>query len=1142
MNMESFHLPAWRWDTLVHAMLHSLWQAPLIAGLLWLALRSLSARHARTRYALCLLAHAGVLIATIATVSAVGRVGSGRYLMAQKIHNPDVSDPTVVTTEMVHVYGPVAIHRPWTTWAGWAWACGAGIALLRTAIQTIRAGALAERGEPVIDAVILKLIARLAGRLGIRRAICVVSSSDWKVPGVVGFVWPTLLLPAAMIGGIPPEQLAMILAHELAHIRRWDYLVNVWQQLVEAFLFFNPAVWWIGRQVRVEREACCDALAVAITGDANTAARTLADFAQHLIPSHSGLVLAGDGGSPGDLLDRIRRILRPDERLALAMPWYSTAVALISGIALLLLLGNGVNAVVVEAQTFLTPTERVDQIATMQQAIAAAQYSWVKDCNVSGAVRTADHSPLPADLRINMLNTFGSGYGQGIIPATGRDGHFTCQIAQGEVELAADANNYAPSFAGPFEAKERATFPLVDLVLDRGFPAIIHVVDLAGKPLAGAVVESNFVLARYGKFNNLAKRIGKTDVNGNCTLEHATSGAIAKLTTTCSGFQFSYENITLDPKTATTVRLVPATPTTCTIVDASTGQPITGATVSMAASDGSADNDAESFGLRDKWRPPPVLATSESAGRFNLSSLRNDSNYAIWVTAAGHGSELITGVHAGQKDLTIKMGPARVIHGSITGDFSRLVKAKTTNAPQLHVVLSVVMPSPTDSKSEFMSEEDIPVTVSNGVGTFEIDDPAPGSVELRPPGVPPVYLKTEDVVAHGPCDFVIPSENDEPNHRRTVIFKFDVPSGAPLPQGSLDVTVFSKAENSYWTIVVPIKDGVARYEVNAPTTIGYNGESLAGYCIGQKFGIAVDAGSDPFIVSIPAKPAGAARGQVLESDGSPSQYFSVSAVYIGGTDPNGYPPMLQPFNGTGTFLLTPFPFGSRYRFLARSDDRYILSDELGFDDLHPIQNLKFQFGPGQTLHVHIIAPDGQPAVGAKASLSLTLEGSGNSGLARKTDQNGDIAFDHLQEVEDGKYSVNVEPGWNYAEQMVRVSPGEGVVTIKLVAGLSLSGQVLNQLTNQPIAGAKVNANPGYHAGEPSNQPMSTVADGEGRFTFNNLAKGEWRLFVENCTPPGATVTRTARGMSYSLSEGVRDNLVTAGQSGWATLKVQRNTP
>ena len=83
-----------------------------------------------------------------------------------------------------------------------------------------------------------------------------------------------------MVSGIPADDLQAILVHELAHIRRYDYLVNFLQMVVEALLFFNPAVWWISRQIRIEREACCDAAGVLWTGHRHKYAEVLVAWAQ----------------------------------------------------------------------------------------------------------------------------------------------------------------------------------------------------------------------------------------------------------------------------------------------------------------------------------------------------------------------------------------------------------------------------------------------------------------------------------------------------------------------------------------------------------------------------------------------------------------------------------------------------------------------------------------------------------------------------------------------------------------------------------------------------------------------------------------------------------------------------------------------
>ncbi len=125
-----------------------------------------------------------------------------------------------------------------------------------------------------------------------------------EVPTVIGWLRPVILLPASCLVGLTAAQLDSILAHELAHIRRHDYLVNLLQSIVETFLFYHPAVWWVSRRVREERELCCDDLAVEICGDRVTYARALATLEElRLAPAQLALAAAGP-----PLLPRIRRL------------------------------------------------------------------------------------------------------------------------------------------------------------------------------------------------------------------------------------------------------------------------------------------------------------------------------------------------------------------------------------------------------------------------------------------------------------------------------------------------------------------------------------------------------------------------------------------------------------------------------------------------------------------------------------------------------------------------------------------------------------------------------------------------------------------------------------------------------------------
>jgi uncharacterized protein (TIGR03435 family) len=148
-----------------------------------------------------------------------------------------------------------------------------------------------------------------------------------QVPTVVGWLRPVVLVPVGALGGLPAEYLEALLLHELAHIRRHDYLVNMLQSVAEALLFYHPAVWWVSGHIRAERELCCDDVAVSISGNPITYARALAHL-ESCRPSHLSAALAANGGS---LADRIARLLgqsRPPVRTGLGPGVVTIAVLL----------------------------------------------------------------------------------------------------------------------------------------------------------------------------------------------------------------------------------------------------------------------------------------------------------------------------------------------------------------------------------------------------------------------------------------------------------------------------------------------------------------------------------------------------------------------------------------------------------------------------------------------------------------------------------------------------------------------------------------------------------------------------------------------------------------------------------------------
>jgi beta-lactamase regulating signal transducer with metallopeptidase domain len=158
-------------------------------------------------------------------------------------------------------------------------------------------------------------VAELCRKVRVLRPVRILKSALVETPAVIGWMRPVVLIPVSALLGLTPRQLEAVIAHELAHIRRYDYLVNLLQTAVEILLFYHPAVWWVSREIRQEREHCCDDVAVAVCGDALVYARALTEI-EALRCSTPQLAMAAGGGS---LLARIHRIVggspqRPEQR------------------------------------------------------------------------------------------------------------------------------------------------------------------------------------------------------------------------------------------------------------------------------------------------------------------------------------------------------------------------------------------------------------------------------------------------------------------------------------------------------------------------------------------------------------------------------------------------------------------------------------------------------------------------------------------------------------------------------------------------------------------------------------------------------------------------------------------------------------
>jgi TonB family protein len=307
---------------LVHSLgwtlLHFVWQGALVAALLWLALGLLPAQLSRTRYAAALCALALMAALPLATFShlAVRDLAASRALALAPI---SIDSNFVIRVTPTNAPEPLLprIQRALDDSVPWLpalWLAGVVLFLARLNLGLLIARGMANSAALTPPAELQRIFDSLRTRLRISRPVRLMHSAIVQVPTVIGWLRPVVLVPIGCLAGMSAIQVEAILAHELGHIRRHDYLVSILQSLIEAFLFYQPAVWWVSRQLRRERKNCCDDLAVAIAGDPLAYARALSSLEERraLMPS---LALAASGGA---LTSRIRRLLGyPDDRVAL---------------------------------------------------------------------------------------------------------------------------------------------------------------------------------------------------------------------------------------------------------------------------------------------------------------------------------------------------------------------------------------------------------------------------------------------------------------------------------------------------------------------------------------------------------------------------------------------------------------------------------------------------------------------------------------------------------------------------------------------------------------------------------------------------------------------------------------------------------
>jgi TonB family protein len=351
------------------SLVHFVWQGLLI-GILFAAARALVPNDgSATRYALGLGALA--LLATCPLLTLWVLWPHSETIAAAQPLGDGLVTVTALSTGVIEPGSALGDALPALV-LGWL----AGVLLMigRAAYQWRALDRIATRLAhqcDEIDAMLMRVSARLGEVPGVR----VLVSAFIETPTLIGWFKPVILLPAAVVARFPREQLELILAHELGHLRRYDQLVNLAQAIVETLLFYHPVVHWISREVRHEREICCDNLVLQLTrSEPREYARTLAalEDVRQLTPQ---LAVAASGGM---LLDRVRRIVGAPARTktdkhAIVGSWLAATAATIAIVATLMAARTEVDESLTQIDQPEAPTALASISVAQDLALAAPQ-------------------------------------------------------------------------------------------------------------------------------------------------------------------------------------------------------------------------------------------------------------------------------------------------------------------------------------------------------------------------------------------------------------------------------------------------------------------------------------------------------------------------------------------------------------------------------------------------------------------------------------------------------------------------------------------------------------------------------------------------------------------------------------------------
>ena len=961
---------------------------------------------------------------------------------------------------------------------------------------------------PVRDTALLVELEDLRRRMGLWRPVQIMTGSLPSGPAVVGFFRASLLVPTSMATGLSPEALRLILAHELAHIRRWDYLVNAVQMLVEAALFFNPAVWWISRRIRIEREACCDALAIAATGAAQVhLARALADAAERWIAPAPGWAPAFAGSPDGDSLrERVLRLVTPGYRPSLRLPWPTLVLLAVIGAAGFYGIGRGGILAVQATANLLSPQERQAQLQQARETHGFdesdrnAYMTGREDmpmARVAGKIVMPDGSAPEKDL-IDRMHII-SHHGVGTIHSGGRveEGRrFESDVTAGVIYLSiAPTETTAYTRVGPFTLAPGEALDDLVIQLSEGYDAEIVLRLPDGRPVAGAEIRSTvWIRDSSGGSGTQYAEPQVTDAEGRTTLAQY-MGTPLDLEARHPSIQHAYRKDEVLLKDEPLVwDVLPARPCTGVVVDSATSAPIAGAEFFLI------NSEPDGAPTSTNWIPDlkDAYDKTDADGGFILPGLRPEGGYLFAVRAPGRRLTLFRDAAEGREGLRVVMKPAMVLSGTVIWP---------EDLPEDERKISYGFTYDMAPHHQYSGGgKAIAVRHEGAVSHFEITDLFESEVTVTIADRQFRYNMTDSLedMEYNLADM------SQSGAWRPVRIRFDIPPDAPSPTGKLRVHSWPEDASMPYTYdwLEIGEDGTARWDVPAPGRISIQARSVTGYWF-RDHRVDVELEDGELDVLIPAHPAGAIYGAVFEANGAPA-HERVHFLLVTEKRPEAMEGTFLDVSvdnsqrGDNKFYAGPLPFGGDYHITARRGNTIVAGEKAAIGPDNPIVEQDLVLPEGIAMAGRVTDVEGGPLVGVEVKFEAKLA-THTFGLETvQTDRDGRFVFQKVNPDWPGQYVVDVQSARDWVPmRKVLEAARPDLGTWKLSRGVSMEGQVVEDESGLPIPGARVYAQRPYDqrpadSDEPWRFKAETLTDYEGRFRLSNLpADSEFMIGTED---------------------------------------------